>query len=41
MIQRWLSSGTLHHVVWQKITNVSDELTASYHRYNVMMLEPV
>jgi hypothetical protein len=29
---RWLSSGLLHHVVWQKFTNVSEVLAASIIR---------
>jgi hypothetical protein len=29
---RWLSSGMLHRVVWQKLTNISEVLTASIIR---------
>jgi hypothetical protein len=31
-ILRWLSSELLHHVLWQKFTNISDMLAASIIR---------
>jgi hypothetical protein len=28
-ILKWMFSGMLHHVVWQMLINISEELTAS------------